>query len=229
MRTPLIPIALLALQSQLHAELREWRNAEGRAAMLDLQEVIVEQGEKTGRFKMSNGRIVTLRQSQLSTADREILAAWEPPGKSVFDEVFADNLVALDGDKLSPFKLSTKPTKYYLFYYTASWCGPCHAFTPSLVQFYKKHKNDEFEVVLISCDRNEQAMEKYAKEMHMPWPQLAMKEIKGFRQKHPHPGNGIPNLVLCDLKGDIIKSSFESGKYLGPGPVLDHLGTLLKR
>ena len=32
------------------------------------------------------------------------------------------NLVILDGEKFKNHKLSLKPKKYYIFYYTASWC-----------------------------------------------------------------------------------------------------------
>ena len=54
---------------------------------------------------------------------------------SVFDDVLDGNLVKLEGKSLKKFEQTKRPEKYYVFYYTASWCGPCQQFTPSLVEF----------------------------------------------------------------------------------------------
>jgi nucleoredoxin len=135
--------------------------------------------------------------------------------------------VKLSGKSLKSFKDLKKPTKYYLFYYTASWCGPCQKFTPSLVDFYNQKKNDEFEVILISSDSDEAAMERYAVDKKMPWPQLKISKRDKFKKEFKHPGTGIPNLVLCDLEGKLIKTSYVDGKYMGPSSVMQHLQSLL--
>ena len=100
---------------------------------------------------MRNGQKVVIKSSVLSEADAKLLAEWKPEAPataaaaSVFDEILDGNLVKLDGKSLKSFKDLKKPSKYYVFYYTASWCGPCQQFTPSLVDFYEKNKNDNFE------------------------------------------------------------------------------------
>jgi thiol-disulfide isomerase/thioredoxin len=219
-----------------NAEFRTWTRNDGKTAELDLTSVSESGGEKSGVFKMRNGKSVNLKASGLADADAKLLNEWKPAetapeasaATSVFDEALEGSLVRLSGKSLKTCKDATKPTKYYLFYYTASWCGPCHKFTPSLVEFYNKQKNADFELILLTSDTDEQAMEDYAAEMKMPWPQLKMSKAERFKKDFKYPGTGIPNLVLTDLEGKLIKGSYEDGKYIGPTAVMTHLASLLK-
>lgn len=234
MKLPSILLILLSLAGVAQAEFRKWTNRDQKVAELELLSVSDVSGEKVGLFRMRNLTRVSLPASSLIEDDAKILNAWKPVPKagaakpSVFDAQLDGNLLVLDGESLKPLERLEKPTKYYLFYYTASWCGPCQRFTPSLVEFYSKKKSNEFEVVLISSDRDEKAMEGYAVSKKMPWPHLKLPKIPAFRQEFQHPGGGIPNLVLCDLQGKIIKGSYDGGQYIGPHPVMAHLETLLK-
>lgn len=215
------------------AEFRTWTRSDGKTAELELISVADADGEKTGEFKMRDGRKVNLKASVLSEGDAKLLEEWQPEGPaapkatSVFDEILDGNLVKLNGKSLKSFRELKKPAKYYMFYYTASWCGPCQKFTPSLVEFYNEKKSDAFEVILISSDRDEDSMEKYARDKQMPWPQLKLSKVEKFRKEFNHPGSGIPNLVLCDIEGKLIKTSYEGDKYVGPTSVMEHLETLL--
>lgn len=223
------------------AGFEKWTNKDGKVAELELVKVSESGGEKAGEFKMRNGKAVTLKVSDLAEADAKRLQDWKPAesgttaetaaSASVFDDVLDGNLVSLQGKSLKRCDTATKPTKYYLFYYTASWCGPCQQFTPSLVEFYDKNKpgSDEFELVLITSDSDEGDMESYAKDKQMKWPQLKMSKVEKFKKEFKHPGGGIPNLVLTDLEGKIIKASYEGKDYKGPAVVMNHLGSLLKK
>ncbi len=124
-----------------------------------------------------------------------------------FDEILDGNLVKLDGKSLKRHSLGSKPAKYYVFYYTASWCGPCQAYSPTLVEFYNKNKNANFEVVLITSDSDEGDMEKYAKDKKMPWPQLKMSRVEKFEKQFDHKVSGIPSVITCDLEGNIVSRS----------------------
>ena len=231
----ILPFLLAGLLAgSARAEFRTWTRSDGKTAELDLISVTETAGEKSGEFKLRNGRSVTLKQSGLAAADAKLLADWKPaPVKvpSVFDPLLVGNLVKLSGKSLKNCKDYTPPAKYYLFYYTASWCGPCHKFTPSLVEFYQKHKpgNADFEVILITCDSDEKAMEAYAAELKMPWPQLKLSKTEKFKKEFKHPGGGIPNLVLTDPQGVLLKTSYEGKNYVGPTVVMNHLATLLNQ
>jgi nucleoredoxin len=207
MKTTLtLSIALIATLAAVRAE--SWTSSDGRVADMTLVSVAEEGGEKVGTFKLSNGKTVKVKASGLAEEDAKRLAEWvdpnapEPEGPtSVFDDVLDGSLLRLDGKTLKKCDDATKPKKYYLFYYTASWCPPCQAFTPSLVDWYGKNKNDNFELVLITSDRDEADMEDYAKSKKMPWPQLKMRDASKFKGKFNHGVTGIPSLIVCDLEG----------------------------
>lgn len=203
-----------------NAEFRTWTRNDGKSAELELLSVSDSGGVKSGNFKMRNGRTVTLDAASLSEADAKILEEWKPaatspestaaPGApSVFDEILDRNLEILDGRKLKRHEPASKPTKHYVFYYTASWCGPCQAYTPQLVDFYNKAKKDNntFEVVLISSDQDEDAMEGYAKDKSMPWPHLKLSKAGDFKSKFKHGVTGIPSVIICDLEGNVVSRS----------------------
>jgi len=199
------------------AEFATWTSNDGRKAELELFNVTDANGEKAGEFRMRNGRSLTLKASELVESDAKRLAAFTPAAAvgdavpaagagagSTFDEALDGNLVILDGKSLKPHKDQPRPEKYFIFYYTASWCPPCQAYTPTLVKFYNDNKNANFELVLISSDRDEKAMEGYAVAKKMPWPQLKLAQVGKFRSKHNHGVSGIPTVVVCDLEGKVI-------------------------
>lgn len=209
MKTIITPLIALFLAASASGEFRTWTRNDGKTAELELVSVTESDGEKVGQFKMRGGRTVSLKASTLSEADAKLLAEWKPAPDpaaaagpaSVFDDILDGKLVKLDGKSLKSFKDLQKPAKFYVFYYTASWCGPCHQFTPSLVEFYNKNKNGNFEIVLITSDSEEDAMEEYAVEMKMPWPQLKLDKAEDFKKEFKHGVKGIPSVIVCDLEG----------------------------
>lgn len=59
-------------------------------------------------------------------------------------------------------------------YFTASWCGPCHRFSPHLVALYDKIKSKlggaaNFEVVVVGWDEAEADRQAYARNAGMKW------------------------------------------------------------
>ncbi|WAC21635.1 thioredoxin-like domain-containing protein [Luteolibacter sp. SL250] len=215
----LIPVVSGLLAASAFAGFETWTSKDGKPAELELVSVSDSGGEKTGAFRVKNGRTISIKASALSEADARRLADWKPAepasgdvaataGKpSKFDEILDGNLVKLDGRSFKRFSQESKPGKYYIFYYTASWCGPCHKYSPVLVDFYNKNKNANFEIVLITSDSDEGAMEDYAKEKKMPWPQLKMSRVERFEKQFDHKITGIPSVITCDLEGNIVSRS----------------------
>lgn len=216
MKTTLSIAIAISLVLPLSAAFESWTNKEGNTAQLELLEVTGDEGAKAGVFKMRNGRKVTIKAADLDEAGAKRLAEWKPAAEepevvasepSAFDDILDGNLVILDGKKFKKHEPAAKPAKFYVFYYTASWCPPCQAFTPSLVDFYNKNKNENFELVLITSDGEEDAMEGYAKDKKMPWPQLKHSKAKNFKGKFDHGVKGIPAVIVCDLEGKIVSSN----------------------
>ncbi len=232
MKTTTIILTFALMCGVLHAEFRTWTRNDGNTAELELVNKKGSGDSLQATFMMRNGGKVDFPVADLIEADAELVRKWEPTtagGSNVFDEYLDGNLVKLEGKSLDSYEMEKKPTKYYLFYYTASWCGPCQTFTPSLVKFYDTHKpeSDEFEIILITSDSDQKAMEKYAIGKKMNWPHLKFSKVRSFKKKFKHPGSGIPNLVLTDLNGKLIKTSYEGKNYVGPTVVMNHLKELI--
>jgi nucleoredoxin len=156
-----------------------------------------------------------------------LLAAAEAP----ILPALKDELVVADGKKLKKFDDSAlAQTKYYGIYYSAAWCGPCRAFTPDLVKWYKRNKNENphFELIFVSSDRSEEDMAAYMKEDDMTWPALDFNKKKSNRTLTQYAGNGIPCLVFVDAEGKVLSHSYEGKTYVGPRKVLVDMEKTLK-
>lgn len=194
------------------AEFENWTSNDGRQASMKLVEVIREGDTLQGKFELRNGQSVTLAADALSTAHAARLAEWEPPvvaKPSIFDDMLDGKLVILNGRRFSKHSLDRKPTKYYIFYYTASWCGPCQQYTPGLVSFYNEHrpKLDTFEIVLLTSDSDKGSMLDYAKDKKMPWPHADFSDAQKIKKELNHGVRGIPSVIVCDLDGKVVANT----------------------
>jgi len=92
--------------------------------------------------------------------------------------------------------------KTVMLYFSASWCPPCRAFTPALIDFYKQNKaNKNFEVVFCSWDSNEKEFDTY----YGTHPWLAMKRKDVDELANQLGVRTIPSLVVVNgVTGEII-------------------------
>jgi len=217
----------LMLAGVSFAGFENWTNSGGKTAQLDLIKVSEVDGELVGEFKMRTGKTVSLKASELADADAERLAAWKPAGEaaatatggpSIFDKLLDGNLIKFDGRKIGKTEFE-KPVKYYVFYYSASWCPPCQKFTPSLVEFHNKNKNADFEIFYIPSDNDEKSMEGYMKDKEMPWPALKLNRAEKFKKEIDHGVQGIPFIAITTPEGEVV----ESGNAFGVLPKLESL------
>ncbi|NEQ65487.1 MAG: redoxin domain-containing protein [Symploca sp. SIO2D2] len=141
-------------------------------------------------------------------------------------DLLEENLVTLQDGKLVPFEFASDvEPEYYVFYYSARWCGPCRRFTPKLVAFYNAMKMagyDNFEVVFVSSDNGAGEMKRYIEEDKMPWPALKIGK-RGMPTIRKMKGNGIPCLAVTDREGRILAHSYNGDEYLGPSEPKDLL------
>jgi nucleoredoxin len=145
-------------------------------------------------------------------------------------ELVKNDLVSLRNGNLSHFDDDAIAKKALIaVFFSARWCGPCHKFTPKLIQFYNRlqPQHSEFEVILISHDRSPTEMETHMREMQMPWPAVEFDKLKKKEGLKKYAGNGIPCLVLLDASGKVISDSYSGKTYVGPEKVLDDLEAIL--
>ncbi|KAG8063084.1 hypothetical protein GUJ93_ZPchr0003g17881 [Zizania palustris] len=106
-----------------------------------------------------------------------------------------------DGAKVPVSELVGKTV---LLYFSAKWCGPCRAFLPTLVSEYNKikEKNNDFEIVFISSDKEQSSYDEFFSEM--PWLALPLgDERKQFLSK-TFKIRGIPSLVALGPDGKTV-------------------------
>lgn len=118
--------------------------------------------------------------------------------------------------------------KYTALYYSAHWCPPCRLFTPKLVEWYQAFKasHPDFELVFVSGDRDQAAMEDYIKEAAMPWPAVAFGKTESeiFRK---FSSQGIPYLVLVGDDGQALTAR-PGNEWQSPAEVLGKIEELVR-
>ncbi|KAE8704953.1 putative nucleoredoxin 1-2 [Hibiscus syriacus] len=112
-----------------------------------------------------------------------------------------DHVIGKDGTKV---KVTDLVGKTVLLYFSAHWCPPCRAFTPNLVEVYKKikEKDEAFEVIFISSDRDQTSFEEYYSEM--PWLALPFGDARKSSLSRKFKVQGIPKLVAIGTTGKTI-------------------------
>lgn len=133
-----------------------------------------------------------------------------------FLEKIQPTLLILEKTNLVPFPKPKKCPRFVLLYFSASWCPPCHLFTPKLKTWYLglRKKHPELEVVLASMDRDWGAMQQYVSETKMPWPIMAWPQVMDSPVEKYLPEE-IPYLVLLDDEGRILVAARGMPSSLG--------------
>ena len=226
----LIVCALVALFGT-NANARDFTNTSGKTISAEIQSLSGKGEDLKVTLKRADGKVFTIGASTLSDEDQKYIeqfAAKASKGPSAFDELLKGKLVKLEGKKLSKFEITEKPD-FYAFYYSASWCGPCRAFTPDLVAFYKENEaaSKKFEIIFVSSDNSEDDMEVYMKEDGFPFPGVKFQDAKDKKLRQ-YAGSGIPCLVLMDREGKVLSDSYVDGDYVGPRKVLADLKSAIK-
>lgn len=108
----------------------------------------------------------------------------------------------------NPVETESLRGKTVAFYFSAQWCIPCKQFTPKLAEFREAHQNDDFEVVLMSLDRDSAQKAAYMKDEKMQWltaPGQSSKEIDHIMNFYKLPG--IPSLIVFEPDGRLVTTT----------------------
>ncbi len=124
----------------------------------------------------------------------------------------------------NPVKLSSFRGKYVLVDFWASWCGPCRAENPNVVNAFNQYKDKGFTVLGVSLD-DEKGKQKWLdaiKKDGLTWTHVSDLKYWNNEVSKSYGISSIPQNVLIDPNGVIV------GKNLRGKALLDKLAEILK-
>lgn len=140
------------------------------------------------------------------------------------EEALATNLLPAvlhdaEGNEVDP---ATLKGKHIGLYFSAHWCPPCRAFTPSLVKFRNDNADKGFEIIFVSLDKSKGEKSKYIREMDMKWltiPGAKSKEAEALAQQFEI--RGIPALIILAPDGSLITPNGREDVMMSSETALD--------
>lgn len=120
----------------------------------------------------------------------------------------------LSGSPLDPKSLAGKVV---LVDFWATWCGPCIAEIPNVLEQYEKYHDKGFEVIGVSLDDDLDALKSFVETKKIPWP-ILFEKPEGAGWRHPlatkYGISGIPTVILVGRDGKVISLDVR-GEKLG--------------
>ncbi|KAF8408257.1 hypothetical protein HHK36_007406 [Tetracentron sinense] len=94
--------------------------------------------------------------------------------------------------------------KNILLYFSAHWCPPCRAFLPKMIKVYHeiKEKDDAFEVIFISSDKDQVSFDEFFSTM--PWLALPFGDERKKFLSRKFKVQGIPSVIAIGPTGKTI-------------------------
>ena len=108
----------------------------------------------------------------------------------------------LDG---KPLSVGALKGKVVLVDFWATWCGPCRAELPNVIEAYKKYHAQGFEIIGVSLDSDREKLDAFLKKTEgMTWAQYFDGEGWSNKLAVKYGVQGIPFAVLVGADGKII-------------------------
>lgn len=179
----------------------------GFTSISNLFDTIAAPEIKTGRF----ANYIDMRiKSEAESAKRRAEAAEKEKATAV-GTMFTDFEVECDGktQKLSDF---VGKGQYVLVDFWASWCGPCRAEIPNLIDVYNKYKDKNLNVLGITVSDRVEDSKGAIEELGINYPQILGEQSTTAADLYGV--MGIPHIILFgpdgtilarDLRGELIE------------------------
>lgn len=160
--------------------------------------------KKKGKKSSRKSKKTVKDEDVEADSEDEEAAAPEKPAKPSTPKVV---------EALGKFKVfNAKPNlkaEYFIYLYSASWCGYCQQCMPVAVEQYKKMKSSrKVELILICGDKSEAEGKNYLKSKKLKSPAIMFSELQAT-QFRGLPGCGMPGypaISVVDKEGNLIKN-----------------------
>ncbi|ONK61150.1 uncharacterized protein A4U43_C08F26750 [Asparagus officinalis] len=131
--------------------------ANGKTLILNAADLVEDHGVEA--FPFSPEKLEELAEKEKAKLEAQTLESLLVLGEQ-------DYVIGKDGIKVP---VSELVGKNILLYFSAYWCPPCRAFLPTLTETYNKikAKDQNFELIFISSDRDQKSFDDYYS--LMPW------------------------------------------------------------
>ncbi len=121
--------------------------------------------------------------------------------------------IALPTPEGGTLKISDLRGKYVLLDFWASWCRPCRAENPKVVQLYAQYKPKGLEILGISLDKDDKAWKKAIADDNLTWKHISDLKFWQSEASQLYKVQSIPATFLLDKEGKIIAKDLR-GKAL---------------
>jgi len=104
----------------------------------------------------------------------------------------------------NPLTLSSLTGNVLLIDFWASWCGPCRAENPNVVEAWKKYHEKGFDILGVSLDKNREKWLEAIQTDNLTWHQVSDLQYWNNEASNLYGVRSIPANVLLDQNGMII-------------------------
>lgn len=170
-----------------------------------LAKVAGQMAEMSGDEKFSADTHRKLQKIFTSSTDPGAVRIGKAMEKLVRRLSLIGNPMTIEGTILGggPFDWSKYQGKVVLVNFFATWSAPCRQEIERIKKSYDRYHDKGFDVVGISCDRNQAMLEKFVKDKKLSW-----SIVYGDRKPSPTVAyygiQGIPQLILVGKDGKVI-------------------------
>ena len=103
----------------------------------------------------------------------------------------------------------TKPAadaQFYVYLSSASWCPPCRAIMPKIVEQYPAIREAGGEIILLCCDSTPEAGRGYLKKYNAQFPTVMadIRSMGGMSLPGLQVPRGIPSITIVNPAGELI-------------------------
>lgn len=96
---------------------------------------------------------------------------------------------------------------YYIYLYSASWCGPCRQEMPEIVELYDEmKKTGKVDIILFCQDKTLPAAKAFVKEFNIKFLTVMGNDDKVTTVPGHAPIGGIPHCIFVDREGRTIRA-----------------------